>query len=217
MSWRAVTATSLRLWGTELYPGEMPTVAIIPVKSFRAGKQRLADALPEDVRSALGRAMAGHVAETAAQAGLMPLMVTPDPEVAVWATDLGWPSLPDPGTGLDAAAKAGLVWASESRSNWVVVHADLPLLAGEELMGLNECFDAGEDPIAPSADGGTSVLGSRSPIRFSFGPGSFQRHLAQLHRPRVLASMGLLHDLDSPGDLDSTLTHPRGRWLADLM
>ena len=195
----------------------MTTIAIIPVKSFRAGKQRLADVLPEEQRATLGKAMAAHVTETAAQAGLMPLVVTPDPEVAHWAIGLGWPSLPDPGTGLDSAAQAGAIWAAESRSAWLVLHADLPLLSAEELVGLKECFDARQDPIAPSADGGTSVLGSESPIRFSFGPGSFRRHLARLPHPRIIAAIGMLHDLDSPADLDSALSHPRGRWLADLM
>ncbi|MFV1962802.1 MAG: hypothetical protein ACC658_13345, partial [Acidimicrobiia bacterium] len=61
----------------------MPTVVIIPVKSFRLGKQRLAAALDDTQRSRLGRARATHVAETVEEAGMLVAFVTEDPEGAV--------------------------------------------------------------------------------------------------------------------------------------
>ena len=133
----------------------VPTVVIIPVKSFRLGKQRLASALDDAQRSRLGRALATHVAETVEEAGLLAMFVTGDPEVAAWATSSGFPSLPDPGQGLNAAAAAGVEWAARSRSAWIVLHSDLPLLQAEDLGAL---ANTRTDVIAPSSDGGTSAI-----------------------------------------------------------
>lgn len=192
----------------------MPTVAIIPVKSFRQGNRRLAGVLTERQRITLGQALAGHVARTAEGAGLMSLFVSDDAEVAEWGARMGFPTIPDPSQGLDGAARAGVEWASASGSPWMVIHSDLPLLTVEDL----RCASgAGGDVIAPSADGGTSLIGSSSTVDFSFGPGSFHRHLGRLHDPEVIARTGLLHDVDSPGDLQSALVHPRGGWLRETV
>lgn len=192
----------------------MPTIVIIPVKSFRLGKQRLAEAIEDDRRHALGKALASHVAETVEAAGLLPLFVTSDREVAAWATSMGFPSLPDPAAGLDVAAATGVEWARQSSSRWIVLHSDLPLLRDDELVRL-ELEES--DWIAPSADGGTSAISAKEPIDFAFGPGSFHRHLARLQTPGVIATTGLLHDLDSPADLRSALAHPRGSWLKGVV
>lgn len=188
----------------------VPTVVIIPVKSFRLGKQRLASALDDAQRSRLGRALATHVAETVEEAGLLAMFVTGDPEVAAWATSSGFPSLPDPGQGLNAAAAAGVEWADRSRSSWIVLHSDLPLLQAEDLGAL---ANTRTDVIAPSSDGGTSAISARSSIKFAFGPASFHKHLPQLRSPTIVARTGLLLDVDSPFDLASALSHPRGRWM----
>ena len=188
----------------------VPTVVIIPVKSFRLGKQRLASALDDAQRSRLGRALATHVAETVEEAGLLAMFVTGDPEVAAWATSSGFPSLPDPGQGLNAAAAAGVEWADRSRSSWIVLHSDLPLLQAEDLGAL---ANTRTDVIAPSSDGGTSAISARSSIEFAFGPASFHKHLPQLRSPTIVARTGLLLDIDSPFDLSSALSHPRGRWM----
>lgn len=192
------------------YARIVPTVVIIPVKSFRLGKQRLASALDDAQRSRLGRALATHVAETVEEAGLLVMFVTDDPEVAAWATSAGFPSLPDPGQGLNAAAAAGVEWADLSESSWIVLHSDLPLLRAEDLRAL---ATTRADVIAPSSDGGTSAISARSSIEFAFGPASFHKHLPQLHSPTIVARTGLLLDIDSPSDLASALAHPRGRWM----
>ena len=183
---------------------------IIPVKSFRLGKQRLASVLDDVQRSRLGRALATHVAETVEEAGLSAMFVTDDPEVATWAISAGFPSLPDPGQGLNGAAAAGVDWADRSKSSWIVLHSDLPLLQAEDLRAL---ADTRTDVIAPSSDGGTSAISARRSIEFAFGPASFHRHLPQLVSPRIVARTGFLLDIDSPSDLASALSHPRGRWM----
>ncbi len=189
----------------------MPTIAIIPVKSFSGGNLRLSSAIDDTHRRALGRALAGHVARTVVECDLVPLIVTGDPEVASWATVSGFSTIPDPGTGLNAAAATGTEWASHTRSKWTIIHADLPLLRPEDLIAVTEVTG---DVIAPSSDGGTSALSATGTIEFEYGPASFHRHLNRLDSPTVVARPGLLHDIDSPADLDSALHHPLGSWMS---
>ncbi|HEX2404568.1 MAG TPA: NTP transferase domain-containing protein, partial [Acidimicrobiia bacterium] len=137
----------------------MPVVAILPVKSFRLGKGRMTDHLSDEARSTLGRALAERTATLAVDAGLIPILVAGDGEVGEWALMNGFPSIPDPGEGLDGAALAGTTWASEASSEWIVLHADLPLLTASEVEELNESLIMAGAVIAPSADGGTSALG----------------------------------------------------------
>lgn len=190
----------------------VPTVAVIPVKSFAVGKQRLSEALTPSQRSGLGKAMVEHVAGVVVEAGLIPVLVTADPEVATWAAGQAIPSIPDPDRGLDAAAREGVRWASQCSIRWMILHSDLPLLTAGDLSVFAAAAE-GSDAIAPSADGGTSAISAHREIEFAFGPGSFRRHLARLSSPEVVALTGFLHDVDSPSDLLSARRHPRGSWL----
>lgn len=160
--------------------------------------------------------MVEHVADVVVQAGLIPVLVTADAEVATWAAGQAIPSVPDPGKGLDSAATAGVEWAEASNSHWAILHSDLPLLRAAEINRFLAAAEAGE-AIAPSSDGGTSAIMSSRPFRFAFGPSSFSRHLARMEQPAVVALTGLLHDLDSPIDLESARTHPRGRWIDQVI
>lgn len=194
----------------------VPTVAVIPVKSFALGKGRLSGMLTPEQRALLAKAMAAHVSASAEQAGWTPVVVTADESVAEWATRRGIPSITDPGDGLSAAASVGAEWASQSGSRWVILHSDLPLLTSTDL---HRFWQAGEngDAIAPSADGGTSAITATAEIDFTYGPASFSRHLARLDDATIISLPGLLHDVDSPDDLDSVLDHPRGRWIEDVI
>jgi 2-phospho-L-lactate guanylyltransferase len=183
------------------YAPHVAEVVIVPVKSFRMGKQRLSAVVSTSEREHLGRHLAGHVAAQVEAAGLIPLVVTADPEVAAWATSIGFPSLPDPGDGLDAAAAAGVTWADHTSSAWIVLHSDLPLLRREDVATLADVIRGGSAVVAPSSDGGTSAIGWRGPFAFAFGVGSFHRHLARLPSPTVITRTGLLLDVDSPDDL----------------
>lgn len=195
----------------------MPTVAVIPVKSFVDGKLRLSGAVDPSGRAGLGRALANHVAESAESAGALPLIVTGDPEVAAWATGTGFPTLAEPNGGLDGAASAGSTWARRSKSSWLILHADLPLITKHEISRLAAAVEAGHDVIAPSSDGGTSAIGSNRNFEFHYGTGSFHRHLARLEAPQVVSTLGLLHDVDSPADLASAAAHPRGAWIKQVL
>lgn len=195
----------------------MPVVVVIPVKSFVLGKQRLADALTPQARTRLGQGLADHVASTATSAGLLPLIVTADSAVAGWATLAGFPSIADPGDGLDVAATTGMEWVMEAQSEWVVVHSDLPLVSPQDLTALADALALGQDVIAPSADGGTSAIGSRTAVTFSFGVSSFHQHLPRLDNPTVVARPGLLLDIDSVHDLESVSATAKGGWIRDLI
>ncbi len=176
----------------------------------------MADHLSDDARSGLGRALAERTAALAVDAGLIPVLVAGDGEVAEWAIIHGFPAIPDPGEGLDGAAMAGAGWAIAAASEWIVVHADLPLLIAAELAELNEALSGAGSVIAPSADGGTTALGASGPAAFAYGPGSFHRHLGSFPTAAIVARPGLLHDIDTFSDLESARHHPRGAWLSDL-
>lgn len=164
----------------------------------------------------MAEALADHVASTAALAGLLPLIVTADGAVGEWATRAGFPSIGDPGDGLDAAARTGVEWAGASDSTWLVVHADLPLLSAADLEALAAPIDEGP-VIAPSSDGGTSAIGARGPADFAFGDSSFHRHVVMFPGSKVVTRPGLLLDLDSPDDLEAASSAPRGAWIKDLL
>lgn len=193
----------------------MPTVAILPVKSFSLGKGRMAGPLADDTRSSLGKALAVRSAELAIEAGLIPLLVAGDDDVAEWALINGFPSILDNGEGLNAAAEAGVAWAAGSESAWIVLHADLPLLSVGELNDVVTAAQTHPVAISPSADGGTSALAGSGPtMAFEYGPGSFHRHLAKNPEAAVVVRLGLLHDIDTYADLLSARRHGRGSWLA---
>lgn len=195
----------------------MPIIAILPVKSFHSGKGRLAHSIAPESRSALGRGLANRTLSTAEAAGLIPVVVTGDDRVSSWAASLGVPALADPGTGLSAAATVGVEWARATRSPWLVLHSDLPLLTASDLAPMTDAISGGREAIAPSSDGGTSAIGAKRPIKFSYGVGSFGAHLGRMRDPVIVTSIGLLHDLDTPADLESALRHPRGSWLGPLL
>lgn len=194
----------------------MPTVAIIPVKSFALGKQRLTGALDPGRRTALARGLADHVATTVSDVGVMPLIVTADAHVAEWATRAGFPSVADPGVGLNAAASAGVAWADQAHGEWLVLHADLPLIGADDITALSTALQDGP-VLAPSSDGGTSAIGTRGPHDFSFGPASFHRHLRMFPDARIVTRSGLLLDVDSRSDLEAALSAPQGGWINDLI
>lgn len=176
----------------------------------------MATDLSDGDRTTLGRALAERTATLAVEAGLIPVMVAGDADVAEWALHQGFPSISDPGGGLDGAAAEGIRWADNAASEWIVVHADLPLLTRPELEELNEALIGSGGVIAPSADGGTSALGGSGLAHFSYGPGSFHRHLAWFSEAAVVTRVGLLHDIDTFADLESARSHPRGAWLGEL-
>ena len=177
----------------------MTTTAIVPIRSFEA-LSRLADALPEDRRTTLMVRLARRTTDALREAGVTVVVVTGDAPVREWASQQSFRVVnePDP-PGLDAAATAGL---DSVRGRWMVVHADLPLISIEDVAAAEAAIGTEDHVLAPSHDGGTSLIGSSWPtFPFSYGPGSFRRHLALAPGARVLVRPGLALDLDRVVDL----------------
>ena len=117
--------------------------AIIPVRSFRLGKQRLASQLSGRERMFLAALLAERVTHAATAAGLVPLVVTADAEVATWAEERKFEVVDDPGGGLDRACHAGVA-ASEGR-RWAIIHSDLPLVTDLDLATVADLLASGRD------------------------------------------------------------------------
>jgi 2-phospho-L-lactate guanylyltransferase len=183
----------------------------IPVKGFGMAKVRLAGVLDAAARSALGRRVAARTVDVArAVVGDdSVLVVTGDADVVAWAEAIGVSVIDEDPGGLDGAAAA--VVAAAGGRPWAVVHADLPLLTRSELGAALAVADASGAAIAPSSDGGTSLIAATGSFRFAYGEGSFQRHLRALPGAGVLVRRGLALDLDTPADLVAARNHPRVR------
>jgi len=182
----------------------MTTHVLVPIKSFRAAKVRLAPALDADQRAALARRMAARVLRAAHR--LPTWIVCDDDEVAAWAAERGTPVLWTPGLGLNGAVTEGIARLARDHSalEVIVAHADLPLA---DDLGRVAGF-AGITFVPDRHDDGTNVLCLPTGLGFevAYGPGSFARHRAEADRLalpyRVLRDPRLGWDVDVPADLD---------------
>ncbi|MBI2169146.1 MAG: 2-phospho-L-lactate guanylyltransferase [Actinobacteria bacterium] len=186
-----------------------PAGVVIPIRAFDAAKSRLASAVGAAERSELMRAMAERV--VAAAADLPTVVVSSAPEVTAWARASGLTCVPDPGT-LNAAADVGRnSLAAVGVARLVVAHADLPLVES-----LTAVVAPGARPVAVIVpchrDDGTPILSIPidSDFRFAYGPGSFERHVAEAARVgleivELRDDPTLRRDVDSPADLDGIL------------
>jgi len=180
-------------------------MVLVPVKAFGEAKRRLAPALDPPGRSELARRLATDVVRAA---GPLPVaVVCDDRDVADWARALGALVIWEPGRGLNGAVADGVDHLRGLGAQVVAVaHGDLasPGTLGEVVLkaepGLITLVpDVGED--------GTNViiLPSHTGFRFSYGPGSFRRHLDEATRlgllGPVLRGTALAVDVDLPGDL----------------
>lgn len=146
--------------------------------------------------------MAAHVVQAAAP--LPVAVVCDDAEVAEWARALGALVIWEPGRGLNGAVEEGVRRLGGMAVRRVVVaHADLPLASG--LADLDR--STGVTLVPDRRGDGTNVieLPTESGFRFSYGPGSFERHRAECARLglacRVMRAPWLSYDVDVPSDL----------------
>ncbi len=192
-----------------------PLVAI-PIKPFGVAKGRLAPMMDARTRSIVGRQVAARTLEAARQSGARTVVATGDDGVRVWASDLGFPSIDEREHSLAGAAHAAVATAAAAGVPWIVVHADLPLIHANDLRLVIDALATADIVLAPSYDGGTTVVaGVTTSFDFSYGNGSFRRHLAAAAglRTKIVVTLGLALDLDRPSDLRAAMSHPRGAWL----
>jgi 2-phospho-L-lactate guanylyltransferase len=207
------------------------TAAILPVKRFRAAKQRLGASVGEEARAELARAMVADVLGALARSTSLQLLivVTDEPAVAVAARGQGALVLADTAdAGQSAAVEIGVRHAlAEGVERVLCVPGDCPALDTRELERLlRPGRGAGEDRprggseergrgasraevvIVPDRHGtGTNGLLLTPPdaIRPSFGPGSAARHRALARAAgaswRFERLPSLLLDIDTGEDL----------------
>ena len=180
-----------------------PAAVLVPVKAFHQAKLRLAPALSPARRAALARSMAERVLHSAGD--LPAAVVCDDRDVAAWARNLGVLVIWEPGRGLNGAVAAGVAFLAGAGVDQVVVAAgDLPL--ADDLGWVTE-FD-GITIVPDRRHDGTNVIAvpTSKPFGFSYGPGSFSRHLAEARTldvgVRVVYASPLGWDVDLPADLE---------------
>ena len=175
---------------------------LVPVKAFDQAKVRLAPAMSAPERAALAQEMATRVVASAA--GLAVAVVCDDAQVAAWARRLGALVIWEPGRGLNGAVQEGVARLAAAGAGLVVVAAgDLPLATDlrwvTRFPGVTIVPDRRRD--------GTNVIAVPTSVAFTFsyGPGSFARHLDEARRTglpiRVVHSSPLAWDVDVPDDL----------------
>jgi 2-phospho-L-lactate/phosphoenolpyruvate guanylyltransferase len=187
--------------------------AVVPVKELDRAKERLASALPQELRRTLMLAMLEDVlvALVAAPALAGLAVVTIDPAARRLAANYGCRVIEngarDGHTG--AVAAAARVLAQEGRAGMLTVPGDIPLVTADEIAQL---LAAHRSPpaftIAPSRDErGSNAIVCSAPdaVPLRFGEDSFLPHLQAAEacgiRPTVLRLPGIALDVDTPDDL----------------
>jgi 2-phospho-L-lactate guanylyltransferase len=202
------------------------TLAILPVKSFGAAKQRLAESLGAGTREALAQAMFADVlASLRRTPGLDGIVVVTSDRVAESAASGSRVRvLPDTAqAGQSEATLIGIRHAlAEGYERALLVPGDTPLVQPGDLAGL--LAGAHGVTIVPDRHGtGTNALVLAPPdaIEPSFGPDSFARHVAAAEAAgvtqRVTDVRTLALDVDTSDDLaELTSELDRRRGLAPL-
>lgn len=205
----------------------MRTLAILPIKSFGASKQRLSGLLGRGSRQALAQAMFLDVLAALRRVrGVDAIaVVTADYAAESAARNEGVHLLYDPSeTGQSEAVMVGIRHAVDRGFERVLlVPGDTPLIEPGELDSLLERAeeDLAQAVIVPDRHGaGTNALLLSPPqaLAPSFGEGSLERHRSAAaaaglsHRVEAIASLML--DVDTPEDLGllgETLEERRGQ------
>ena len=169
-------------------------IVLMPLRGFD-GMSRLAELVTPDERAALVRTLATRMVAAARACAFEAAVITRDADVASWASRQGCEVIEDPGGGLDAAAAAGV--AAASGRPWILAHADLPFVTPDALNAIRSTLSSAGVVLVPSIDGGTNVIAGHRSFPFSFGPGSFHRHLASEPTARVMPSAAMSIDIDT--------------------
>lgn len=184
---------------------------VIPVKSLRDGKSRLACALePVQRRAFMDRLLVHILNQAAAFPGLdRTLVVSACGETRTRATVLGAQVLNESGCGLNSAMKQAQTYIRQrGATQMLVVPSDLPFICTEDLQYLSRLAMSKVIVVAPDRSlHGTNGLCFDAALEFGFefGPDSYARHTdsaRRLQRGHAVAKRsGLAFDVDTPHDL----------------
>ncbi|MCU1489152.1 MAG: hypothetical protein JWM85_557 [Acidimicrobiaceae bacterium] len=153
-------------------------------------------------RAELARELASRVL---AAAKPLPLFVAcDDGDVADFAIARGARVLWTPGRGLSAAVGASVVHLARRGFELVVVaHSDLPFVPSLAEFGRPGVVTLAPDRVAQGTN--VAAVPAASGFRFSYGPGSFDRHRAEAERLglvwEVVRDWRLATDVDHPSDV----------------
>ena len=189
----------------------MKTLAILPVKSFGAAKQRLAESLGAGSREALAQAMFSDVLTTLRRTAEFDeiAVITADSSAGSAARGHGVVVLADTlQQGQSPAAQIGIRHAlAHGFERVALIPGDTPLVRPSDLAGLLSRSHPGVTIVPDRHGTGTNALVLTPPdaIEPSFGPGSCARHLALAEEagvPHRIDEVGVLAlDVDTPDDL----------------
>lgn len=181
----------------------MTWTAIVPLRGRGERKTRLAGRLNEAQRRRLSHELFEHVVNVLrACSTIAEVALLSDVRPDHWQGSF----FLDRGCGLNAALDS--LVRTIPPTPIVVILADLPLLANDDIAALLLEAEGG-CAIAPDRAGsGTNAIALCDPsgFHFQFGPDSFARHLQLAgDRAQVVARPGLGLDIDMPEDLDAAL------------
>lgn len=195
-------------------------IAVVPIRSLRNGKTRLAPILAPDERAELMRCSAARVIGAAVDSHVVDtvLVISPDAEALAWAS--GFPrrvtplAQPSAYPGLNGAIAFARDWALERDADSLLsLFADLPLLSMFDIRRLVR--RRAPLVLGPDRRGeGTNAMmlrlqGAGADFRFNFGEGSLEKHLREAERLGIGATIevtaGIGFDLDTPLDWEEYL------------
>lgn len=202
---------------------------VVPIKDASRAKSRLQATHPLS-RPALARAVAQDTL-SAVLATLPPLdviVVSSDPGACALAESVGAVVVADPGSGLNAAVRAGLRTAAVHDAlptgtpwppfGYAVLLGDLPALRPQDLRAALDRCAHHRSALVPDADGVgtvllTSTVGLPEP---HFGPGSAERH-SEAGQVLALDLPHLRRDVDTAADLAAALALGVGAATAQVL
>ncbi|MBL8154695.1 MAG: 2-phospho-L-lactate guanylyltransferase [Anaerolineae bacterium] len=188
---------------------------IIPVKPLDRAKSRLAQVLSPEDRRRLAERMFHHVLKAVRDVPQLmgTLVISRDSKVLAIARDYGARTVQESGT---PELNSALMRATQVVARWkasavFILPADLPLVSSEDIRSMISMGN-GDSAMVIATDqqgDGTNAMFIRPPglIGYSYGPGSFRRHIEMAQqtgvKPVVYSSERLSLDIDVPDDLKS--------------
>lgn len=188
--------------------------AIVPVKSLRRGKSRLANVLTDEERSALNNDLlirTLHCLQSISAIDQV-LVISYDPEVLAKARELGAMTVQEgKRTNLNNALRRATVAAKAyNASKAIIIPADLPFINKEDIEDFIAQQGTPPEIIISSdqrSDGTNALLTNPIGIlEYNFGEWSFRKHIEQAEQKKINVKVknqkSLTFDLDLPEDLE---------------
>jgi len=192
----------------------MSVWVIVPVKPLRRSKSKLTNILSEEERAVLNLKMYENTLNALKDIQIphQVLVVSKDSSVLSIARSHKAKTLQEDGdSGLNTALKKAIqVVKTYAGQSVLILPADLPFITKEDIEGVME-FSGGFSFMLISPDrkmSGTNILYISPPdlIEFSYGPGSFERHVRQAQAQNAHIEVRKFDnaelDIDSPEDFE---------------